>query len=772
MTGRAVQRRRLGLLALLAVARQRGVTRDKLIGYLWPDSNPDRARHLLSDSVYRINHEVGGEALIAVGDELRLNPERLPCDAWEFADAMERRDWRRAVELHVAPFLDGFFLTDADELERWVDGQRERLAREHVRALEELAGAAEQSGSFAEAVHWWRLLAGHDPFSSRIALRLMRVLNRTGDRAAALRHAHVHATLLNEEMGLAPDAELLEYVAALRARPAPTADVSAVAKGDHANRPGNATGSPGIETGREDARMHQEILEPLGSASPSAAAAAPASTPGLRMRRALAAVLVVAAVLAAVAVWTLVKRGTAPAAVLQAVAVLPFEDMSATGEYEYFADGMTEELIVQLSNVEGLRVVGRSSVFAFRDRAVDVRDVAARLNATAVLQGSVRHSGDTLRIAVQLTDGINGYQMWAETYQREARDVFAIQDDIARHIVQRLNGQVTRAPGNQLRGATPGPEAFNLYLKGRYQWHRRTEQSLRAAADYFGQAVELAPDYARAHAGLGDAWAVLGFYDFLPPRDAFPAAAAAAQRALELEPALGEPHATIGYVALYHDWNWPRAEREFQRAIELEPGYSTGHQWYANFLTAMGRFDEAVTRMESAMELDPLSVIANAALGWVLYYAGDYDRAVAQCTRALELDPAFALAYLWRGLAQEQRGDMTAALPDLEEAVRLSGGSTLHVALHARALALAGHLHEARALMQQLEAREGTDYLPPYEMAKLHDALGDTEAALESLERAYEHRSHSIAFLAVDPQLERLRSQPRFKALLSRAGLD
>jgi tetratricopeptide (TPR) repeat protein len=319
---------------------------------------------------------------------------------------------------------------------------------------------------------------------------------------------------------------------------------------------------------------------------------------------------------------------------------------------------------------------------------------------------------------------------------------------------------------------TTDPDAFNLYLKGRYEWHRRTEESLHAAADYFAQAVERAPDYARGHAGLADAHAVLGFYDFIPPRDAFPAAAAAARRALELQPSLGEPHATLGYVALYYDWDWPRAEREFRRSIELEPAYSTGHQWYANYLTAMGRFSEAIAEMRAAMELDPLSVIANAALGFVLYYAGENDRAIAQCTRALELDPRFALAHLWRAQAYEARGDVDSALSDFEQAVRLSGGSAIHIALQARALAGAGRPDDARALLQQLEQRDGADYVPPFEMAKLHEALGDVDAALSALERAYDHRSHSMAFLAVDSQLRRLHDEPRFRDLIERVGLD
>ncbi|HSK17602.1 MAG TPA: BTAD domain-containing putative transcriptional regulator [Longimicrobiales bacterium] len=771
VTGRAVQRRRLGLLALLAVAGERGMTRDKLVGYLWPDSDAERARHLLSDSVYRINQAVGGEAVVAVGDDLRLNPERLPSDAWEFAESMERGDWERAVELHVAPFLDGFFLTDADELERWVDGQRERLARESARALEALAERAERDGSAVDAVQWWRMLAAQDPWSSRIALRLMRALDSAGERAAALQHARVHAQLLEDEMGLTPDAELLAFVTELRTRPPPALPplpatrTSAEALAGSMTAP-DAAGAPGSS---DDAET---------DAPSSPARGEPAVTPAPRRARwmvAAALVLLAATIVAAAFVVSRSRERADAAGVPQALAVLPFADLSADGAYEYFADGLTEELMARLANVDGLNVVGRTSVFAFKDEPIDVRDIAARLNVTAVLQGSVRHSGDRLRIVVQLIDARNGYQLWTDSYEREVADVFVIQDDISRQIVTRLRGELSGVDAARLTersSATDDPEAFNLYLKGRYEWHQRTESSLRAAAEFFQQAVDRAPAYALAHAGLGDAYAVLGFYDFVPPRTAFPSAAAAARRALELNPSLVEPHATLGYVALYYDWDWPQAESEFRRAIETEPGYSTAHQWYANYLTAMGRFDEAASRMGTAMELDPLSVIANAALGWVHFYAGDYERTIRQCTRALDLNRDFALAYLWRGMAHMELGDTAAALADHEQSVRLSGGSAIHVAAHAHALAHTGRPQAAATLMAELVARTGSDYVPPYEMAKLYDALGDRDAALASLEQAYDDRSHSMAFLAVDPQLRALHDEPRFRRLIRLVGLE
>jgi TolB-like protein/Tfp pilus assembly protein PilF len=455
------------------------------------------------------------------------------------------------------------------------------------------------------------------------------------------------------------------------------------------------------------------------------------------------------------------------------VAVLPFEDLSASGDQEYFAEGITEELLVRLSRVAGLEVIGRTSAFAFQGQALDVRAVADSLGVSVVLVGSVQQSGDRLRIFAQLVDGRSGFVLWSQTYERERADVFAIQDDIARAIVTQLRGGLAGEAAKTVGvAAAVDPDVYNLYLHGRFEWHKRTEDGLRNAARLLREAVDRAPTYARAWAGLGDAYAVLGFYDYLPPSEAFPAAADAANRALALDATLSEPHATLAYVALYHAWEWERAEEEFRRTLDLDPRYSTGHQWYANFLTAMGRFDEAVREMRAAQELDPLSLIANAALGWVLYYAGDYAEATDQLSRTLELNPDFQLAYLWRGLVRLEAGESAAAFADVERAVALSGGAAISKAALAYAHAVVGEKPRALELVRELEDRAGQGYAPSFEIAKIHEALGDRAAALRWLERAYEERAHSIAFLAVDPQLRGLRGEPAFERLLRRTGLQ
>ena len=733
LAGRAVQRHRLALLALLGVARSRGFTRDKLIAFLWPDADTDRGRALLSDSVYRINQAVGGEAIVANGDVLRLNTERVSCDAAEFGDAVECGDWQQAASLYTGPFLDGFFLDEADEFERWAESERQRHAQDHARALEALATTTDDA---LASLHWSQLFVQHAPYSSRAALQLMRALERTGERAAAVQHARVYAQSMRDDVGVEPDAEVIAYAERLRIAP--------IAKPDDSSL-----------NGRVDA------------VAPVAVQPAVLESPPRRRRPSFAlGLLALASFVLIVGVVTRRDESTAPIATPTSIVVLPFADQSPGGDQEYFADGIAEELMVKLANMRGLNVVGRTSSFAFKGKTPDTREIASRLNVNAILSGSVRKAESRLRVTAQLVDAKTGYEMWSETYDRAESDVLDIQDEISRAIVMRLRGQFVRADdAARAPASTDDAEAYNLYLRGRFEWHKRTETGMRNAVKYFGEATRRAPAYARAHAGLGDAYAVLGFYDYLSPGEAFPNAKASALRALELDPTLGEAHATLGYVALYYEWDWPRAEREFLRSIEMDPGYSTGRQWYANYLTAMGRFDEAVREMRAAQDIDPLSLIANAALGWVLYYAGEYERAVQQLDRTLELNPNFELAHLWRGLALEELHNYPAAISSMERAVQLSGGSGISTSLLARTYARAGQLARARTTLARIEQRQGARYVPSFEIAKVHAALGENRDAIHWLQRAANERSHSIAFLMVDPQLRELRAHKDFLAM-------
>jgi serine/threonine-protein kinase len=451
--------------------------------------------------------------------------------------------------------------------------------------------------------------------------------------------------------------------------------------------------------------------------------------------------------------------------------VLPLVNLSPDPENEYFSDGMTDELINALAKVPGLHVVSRTSAFAFKGRALDVRAIGAQLGVETVLEGSVRRAGRRLRLAAQLVNVADGYQLWSETFDREFEDVFAIQDEVSRGIVDTLRIKLLgRAAGPLVRPATDDYEAYTLYLKGRHHWNRRTEGALRQGLEFFQHALERDPDYPLAHVGVADSYAILGFYCELPPAEAFPAARAAAQRALALDPALAEAHPALAYVAMYHDWDWAAAEREFLLAIELNPGYATAHQWYGNFLAVLGRFAESEAAFSRGIALDPLSALRNASLGWGYYFAREYARAVAQCRRALELDPDLAVANLWLGISLEQAGELEEAAVALRRAYQISGNPGNLAAL-AHALGLAGRRSDAASLEGQLRDLAAARYVSAYDLALAHLGSGDTAEALASLERGYAERTHQMVFLKVDPRLDPLRADPGFADLMRRMRL-
>jgi TolB-like protein/Tfp pilus assembly protein PilF len=457
----------------------------------------------------------------------------------------------------------------------------------------------------------------------------------------------------------------------------------------------------------------------------------------------------------------------------RSVAVLPFASLSPDPDNEYFADGVTDELINALAKVGGLHVVSRTSAFAFKGKLEDVRAIGARLQVKSVLEGSVRRAGRRLRVTAQLIDVADGFLLWSDTFDREMEDVFAIQDEISRAIVGALKVKLFGSQQQVLvKPATDDLEAYTLYLKGRHFWNRRTEQTLWQGLEYFQRAIARDPSFAQAHAGVADTYAILGFYSALPPTEAFPKAKAAALQALANDPALAEAHPALAYVYMYHDWDWAAAEKEFVTAIALNPGYATAHQWYGNFMAVLGRFDESAAAFGKAIALDPLSPLKQAALGWSHYFARRYEEAAAECRRALELDPGYWVAHLWLGIALEELGAPEEAIREFEEALRLSGRNVAGLGFLGHALAIAGRLPEARQVIQDLIHLGAERYVSPYDIGVIHLGLGESDAALQWLERAYAERDHQMTFLLVDPRLDVVRTSPRFVSLMGKMGFS
>ncbi len=720
LTGRPVQRRRLGLLALLSLARERGLTRDKLIGVLWPDADPERGRHMLSDSVYRVNQAVGGEALAAVGDRLRLDPERLSSDAWEFGEALERREWQRAVELHAAPFLDGFYLTGADELERWADAQREQFARERARALEALAQGAEQAGDQGDAVRWWRLLAAQDPYSSRIARRFMEALDRTGDAAGALRHARVHAVLLKEELGLEPDAELLAFVQELQ--------TPARARGPRA---GSAPAP------------HAPVAAPPSPAEPTAPAAS----------------------LAASTIGAPDAAATAPS-----VAVLPFVNLSADPENEYFADGITEDIIAHLSRIGALTVISRASIMRFKSREPNLREIGATLGAATLLAGSVRRVNDRVRIVAQLVDAPTGRCLWAETYDRRVTDVFAIQTDVALHISEALHAQLSPEEHTRIRKEpTRDLQAYEAYLRGRHCFVQFTDEETRHAIGFFERAVALDPAYALAYASIAMAYEDLGETGAMEPAQANLLAREAAAKALALDEGLADAHCILGQLALVCDFDWDVAEREFKRALALAPSSADTYDLYGRMCAALGRYDEAVDMARRARELDPLAHRADHATA--LIRAGRYEEAQQAAESAVHFDAAYARGRATLGWAYLKTGRSDDGLAELEAAVSLAPTSTNWRAQWGQALALEGKVEQARGVLRELEEMSKHRYVSPYHLAYVYVGLGEDDIAVDCLERAYDERTGAVYGIKHSFLFTTLHPHPRFQALLQKMNL-
>ena len=450
---------------------------------------------------------------------------------------------------------------------------------------------------------------------------------------------------------------------------------------------------------------------------------------------------------------------------VQALAVLPFHDVS--GQEAVLVDGMTDALISDLSKIPALRVIARTSVMRYRSTPKSLADVARELNVDAVVDGSVLRDGTRVRVTVALVDPKSQQQRWSETYEKDATDLFVLQREISRTIATELRGQLTSA--SVLTEARPvNAEAHQAYLRGRYHWNRRTESEVRQSLDDFNRAVALDPTFPAAYVGLAEAFNVLGFYVWLPADQVFPKARAAAAHALTLDPGLAEAHASLAYAQLYYDWDWAGAEKNFQRALQLNDGSAIAHQWYANYLTSMGRWDDALAEMRRARQLDPLSSIASAATGWIHWYARQYSDAMTALQGTLTLDPEFLQAHLWRAWVSGEMGQWAAAEESAKEAARLSDRSPAAVTALARIAAQSGRTSEARSLLEELTSATQGAYVPRYDLALVHLALGNRAKALDLLEEAYARRENQLVFVRWDPRLDPLRKEPRFQALVTR----
>jgi serine/threonine-protein kinase len=466
---------------------------------------------------------------------------------------------------------------------------------------------------------------------------------------------------------------------------------------------------------------------------------------------------------------------------VDSLAILPLLNASDNPELQYLSDGITESIINNLSQLPKLRVMARSTVFGYKrhtapldsaSQQFDPLRVGRDLNVRAVLTGRVMLRGNALVISIELVDTEDGALIWGEQYNRTPSDIMAVEDEISREISQKLRLKVTGAQKNKLtRRYTDNTEAYQLYLKGRFYWNKRTEDGLNKGIEYFQQAIDIDPNYALAHSGLADCYNILASYSAMQPSDAFRRAKAAASRALELDDKLAEAHTSLAFVTMGYDWDWERAERGYKRAIQLSPGYANAHHWYALLLAALERFDEALARVRHALELDPLSLVINTNVGWMLSLARRYDEAVEQLQKTIDLDSSFGLAHRRLGQVYEHMGQPADAVEEFQKAVFLSGQDPELIAARGHFHALTGNPDVAMEALADLGALSKHRYVPAFYFAKIYVGLGDFDRAFEYLDRAYDERYGLLSYLRVEPIFDPLKGDPRFNDLLRRIGL-
>jgi TolB-like protein/Tfp pilus assembly protein PilF len=454
------------------------------------------------------------------------------------------------------------------------------------------------------------------------------------------------------------------------------------------------------------------------------------------------------------------------------IAVLPLLNISPDLVDEYFADGMTEELISSVSMIRGLRVIARTSVMRYKRAHKPIAQIGRELNVGTILEGSVRKVGNKIRISVQLVETSREEPSWSHKYDREVKDVFAIQSEIAQHVAEALKDHIFGGKHREEpRTTTFSTEAYKSYLRGRQFWSRRTEEDLKKAVSFFEKALDLDPNYARAYVGLADSYAALALLEFMPPIEAYPKAREAVRKALALNAGLAAAHTSLGLIKFQYDWDWKGAEEEFRESISNNFNYAPAHHFFADYLKAMGRFEEALAEIEKARELDPLSLAINIGVGHVLYLSGQYEKAIEEYKKAVELDPSFMPTHVWFGRPYLEMGMFAEAISELETAVNLSGESTIALAMLGHALASSGRNDQAMQILEKLKEKAEKEYVPSYWIAVIYNGFRDREQVIAWMRQAFEERSSWLVWSNVEPRFAWLRDDPEFASLMRAMNL-
>lgn len=473
-----------------------------------------------------------------------------------------------------------------------------------------------------------------------------------------------------------------------------------------------------------------------------------------------------ALIVLAIAFWnnpSFLSRGHSP---IRSLAVLPFHTLSTNSSDKYLSLGMADAVITKLAATGKIVVRPTSAIQQYAGSQLTPQAIGRQQGVDAVLDGRIQREGDQVRVTVQLIRVRDGVQLWADTFDRQFSDVFALEDALSAMAAQSLRLQLSGEQSKKFtRRSTQNPDAYDAYMKGRYFWNKRTESGLNKGLDYFRQAIQLDPGFAEAYSGVADSYATLGLYSVLPPRQAFPTAKDAATRALQMDDSLAAAHATLGFIYFYYEWNPAASSKEFLRAFAENPDYAMAHSWYGESLAATGQYPQAMAEARRAMQDDPLSLIIGSNAGWTFALAHHYDQAVDTLKKTIDIDPNFPRTHFRLGQVYEMRGQYAMAIPEFEKAVQLSGGDPYYAGSLGHAYAASGNTRQARAVLQSLQSRVRRQYVPAYAIALIYTGLGDKDQAFRWLQSAVGDRSTSMVFLRGDPELANLRSDPRFAQL-------
>ncbi len=763
------QRKALALLALLAAAGDRGMTRDVLLAYLWSDSDEERARTSLKQLVHSLRTQLQSPNLLLPSAELRLNGEVVTSDVFDFREAIRRNDNETAASLYVGPFLDGFHPKSSGDLEQWIATERADLERLAARAFEALAEEASARGKGRAAVDWWRRLVQIEPLSARAAVGFMVALDAVGERAAALNHARVYDVLVREQVGGMPDAAVLDVVARLqRGEPAATS-MSKRSTPDSETKPFAIAADVDRAPPASSRAQRGIAFVPSSSRAERGTAVPPTQRRDRKKWNGPAAALALVLLSAgAYGAWTK-NRGVDAKAKCISIAVLPFANTSGDPANEPFSDGLTDELIGTLGKIQTLKVIGRTTSFAFKGKGLGVHAVADSLDVCAVLEGSVRREGRRIKATAQLVSTRDATINWTETFDREVVDAIGLQEEIARAIVTALRVKLAGGIGNTLfKRQTADPVAYDLYQRGRYiYWQRTNREGNVQAASYFEKAVARDSQYARAYAGLADTHARLAVFGYEQADEEFAKAKVAAQHALALDSTLPDAHASLGHILFVHDFDWAASEREFRTALMLDPSYTFGRIAFALSLASQNRFDEAIAQLDTARAHDPLAPAVPQVLGRFYVALRKPDLAIRALKQALELNPLLDLSHQQLGHAYVQKHMYPEAIDALRRAAALSGARDS--AQLAYVYALAGQRRDAEQVLRSLVGRPSVASRVPFDIAMAYVGLGATDSAFAWLDKGYDAHASYMGWIGLEPAFTSMHRDPRWPAILARA---